>query len=232
MDRVIGTLVEKAGVRSGWARLAQSGLRERRARSRAVSGMKHFAPTLAPALAFALLAACSSPSDDEAAVPADDGDIAAEATGTTPTPTATPTQASAKTLTLDGLGGLTIGKPVPAGSSFAAGEGQIGNGCETLSSPDWPGVYAMRTGGVVKRISVSDGSGVTLEEGVGPGSTIADVRAAFPGFRETPHKYTDGKYLTQPGDDPRLRFETDPDGTVSIIHVGVMPELGYVEGCA
>ena len=194
--------------------------------------MKTLTLMLAPVSALALLAACSSPADDEAAAPTD-GDIAAEAsTSSTPTPSATPTQASAKTLTLDGLGGLTIGKPVPAGSSFTAGEGQIGNGCETLSSPDWPGVYAMRTGGAIKRISVSDGSGVTLEEGVGPGSSIEDVRAAFPGFRETPHKYTEGRYLTQPGTDPRLRFETDPDGTVTIVHVGVMPELGYVEGCA
>lgn len=194
--------------------------------------MKTFTLMLAPVSALALLAACSSPAEEEVAAPAD-GDIAVEATtGTTPSPTAAPTQAAAKTLTLDGLGGLTIGKPVPAGSSFTAGEGQIGNGCETLSSPDWPGVYAMRTGGAIKRISVSDNSGVTLEEGVGPGSSIEDVRAAFPGFRETPHKYTEGKYLTQPGDDPRLRFETEPDGTVSIVHVGVMPELGYVEGCA
>ncbi|WP_370031437.1 hypothetical protein [Qipengyuania mesophila] len=193
--------------------------------------MKTIPLLLAPVSALALLAACSSPSD-EAAAP-EDSDIAADAaTDATPTSSATPAQASARTLTLDGLGGLTIGKPVPAGSSFTAGEGQIGNGCETLSSPDWPGVYALRTGGVVKRISVSDGSGVTLEEGVGPGSTIEDVRAAFPGFRETPHKYTEGKYLTQPGTDPRLRFETDPDGTVTIVHVGMMPELGYVEGCA
>lgn len=197
--------------------------------------MKHFTPKLAPALAFALLAACSSPSEDEAAV-SDYSDIAtAEATtGAAPPPTAATAQPSAGTLTLDGLGGLTIGEPVPAGSSFTAGEGQIGNGCETLASPDWPSVYAIRTDGVIKRISVSEGSGVTLEEGIGPGSLVADVREVFPTFRETPHKYTGpkGKYLTQPGDDPRLRFEIDPDGTVGVIHVGVMPELGYVEGCA
>ncbi|WP_247712060.1 hypothetical protein [Qipengyuania qiaonensis] len=129
---------------------------------------------------------------------------------------------------------MTIGEPVPEGSGFVAGEGQIGNGCETLTSPDWPGVYAIRVGDDVRRISVSDGSDVALLEGVGPGSTIAQVREAFPSFREEPHKYTgpEGKYLTQPGDDPRLRFEIDPDGRVSIVHVGLMPELGFVEGCA
>ncbi len=180
-------------------------------------------------LSLALVAACSSPADD-APDPAtqESADAVAE-------PATVPSQSTgAKALTLEGLAGLTIGQPVPEDSSFVAGEGQIGNGCETLASPDWPSVYAIRVDGDVRRISVSDGSGVTLVEGVGPGSTIEEVRAAFPGFREEPHKYTgpEGRYLTQPGDDPRLRFEIDPNGTVSIIHVGVMPELAYVEGCA
>jgi hypothetical protein len=32
--------------------------------------------------------------------------------------------------------------------------------------------------------------------------------------------------------DPALRFEIGADGKVSLIHVGTMPVLGYVEGCA
>jgi hypothetical protein len=44
----------------------------------------------------------------------------------------------------------------------------------------------------------------------------------------------DGKYVTQPGTDPGLRIETDPDPdrTVTLMHVAMMPEFGYVEGCA
>ena len=185
---------------------------------------------LAIPLAAALLSACSSQDDNPSAATQSEAAteaIASPASDKTVSP-------GPKTLTLEGLGGLTIGQPVPANSSFTAGDGQIGNGCETLSSPEWPGVYAIRTNGEVRRISVADGSGVKLIEGIGPGSTIEDVRAEFPSFREEPHKYTgpEGKYLTQPGDEPRLRFEINPDGKVSIIHVGVMPELGYVEGCA
>lgn len=184
---------------------------------------------VALSLAVTLIAACSAQDDDPTSIETEEVSDRAANPAISPTPTA-----GAKTLTLEGLGGLTIGQPVPEGSSFVAGEGQIGNGCETLASPDWPGVYAIRVGGDIRRISISDSSDVTLVEGVGPGSTMEEVRAAFPGFREEPHKYTgpEGKYLTQPGDDPRLRFEIDPDGTVSIVHVGMMPELGYVEGCA
>ena len=57
------------------------------------------------------------------------------------------------------------------------------------------------------------------------------------GFREEPHKYVDApaKYLTAPNADsggPALRFEIGQDGKVSLIHVGLMPVLAYVEGCA
>ncbi len=183
-----------------------------------------------PLTAALIVAGCSSEAGD-ASARADTQASQAPTPKPTPTPIAS---AGGKTLTLEELGGLTIGQPVPKNSSFTAAEGQIGNGCETLSSPQFPDVYAIRTNGEVRRISVFGDSDVKLVEGVGPGSAIEDVRSAFPGFVEEPHKYTgpEGKYLTQPGNDPRLRFEIDPDGTVSTVHVGVMPELGYVEGCA
>lgn len=81
------------------------------------------------------------------------------------------------------------------------------------------------------------GGAVTRVEGIGAGASEAQVRAAFPGFREEPHKYEDAPatYLTAPGADtggPALRFEIGQDGKVAAIHVGTMPELGYVEGCA
>ena len=73
--------------------------------------------------------------------------------------------------------------------------------------------------------------------GVGVGSTEKDVKSWFGGFREEPHKYQDApaKYLTAPNaasGDPAVRFEIGSDGKVSLIHVGVMPALGYVEGCS
>jgi len=183
-----------------------------------------------------LLAACSSPDDTATDSPtAEATGIAAEpATTATPTPAA-PAATNPNALALEGLGDLQIGAPVPRRSSFAERGAQIpGSTCHTVSSPDFPGVYAITVDGEVRRITVGGSSPVKLVEGIGVGSTEAEVRAAFPSFREEPHKYIESpaKYLTQPGEDPRLRFEIDKDGKVSLIHVGLMPQLAYVEGCA
>ncbi|WP_367947185.1 hypothetical protein [Sphingopyxis sp. BSNA05] len=139
---------------------------------------------------------------------------------------------SATTLTLAGLGDLRIGQAVPAGSRWA----QISEGCHVLSSPDYPDAYAIVEGGTLRRISISKGSRVKLAEGIGPGASEAVVKQYF-SFKATPHKYGDppAKYLTAPNaasGASALRFEIGSDGTVSQIHVGTMPVLGYVEGCA
>jgi hypothetical protein len=140
-------------------------------------------------------------------------------------------------LTLEGLGALRIGQAVPAGSGWAERGAQISDVCRTITSPDHSGVYAIVEGGKVRRVTVGERSDVKLIEGIGVGSTEAQVRAAFPGFREAPHEYVEppAKYLTAPnaaGGDPALRFEIGADGKVSLVHVGTMPVLGYVEGCA
>lgn len=140
-------------------------------------------------------------------------------------------------LGLQGLGDLRVGKPVPPGSSWAERGAQVSETCRTVSSPDFPGVYAIVERGEVRRISVGQRSDVKLAEGIGVGASEADVNASFPGFRAEPHAYQEApaKYLTAPGaerGDPALRFEIGRDGKVSLIHVGTMPVLGYVEGCS
>lgn len=199
-------------------------------------------PLLLAAAAWAL-AACSAGETGEpgaaatqsAAASTDDSAMADAAAPTPTTPAAIPTAAD-RMLALEGLGDLVIGEPVPAGSSFAERGAQIGDTCRTVSSPAFPGVYAITEGegGPVRRITVGERSDVELAEGIGVGATEQEVRAAFPGFRPTPHKYVSapGKYLTQPGSGPRLRFEIGENGRVSLIHAGLMPQLGYVEGCA
>ena len=180
--------------------------------------------------------------------PASAPDVAAGATNesrTSPAPatrspapvTPAPATPSGKTLTLEGLGALRIGAAVPAGSSWAERGAQIPGGCSTISSPDFPGTDAIVEGGKVRRITVGERSDVKLVEGIGTGATEAAVRAAFPGFRKEPHKYiaAPGKYLTAPnaaGGDSALRFEIGADRKVILIHIGTMPVLGYVEGCA
>jgi len=188
----------------------------------------------AASLAVLLLAGCGSEPAAERAGTKPDAAVVEDAPQAADAAQPTPAIATAQTLTLEGYGGLTIGKPVPAGSPWVARGAQISDGCTTLSAPDWPGAYAIVEENVVRRITVSDESEAKLIEGIGPGSTEAEVRKAFPSFVAEPHKYVEApaKYLTQPGTDPRLRFEIDDEGKVSLVHVGMMPTLAYVEGCA
>ena len=191
--------------------------------------------------ALALLAACSNDSAEDAEVSTDAEQATAAETDSAPVASEpagdsasdSPTGADT-TLALEGLGDLTVGQRVPSGSSFAARGAQVSDACTILSSPDYPSVYAMVTEGVVKRITVSEGSPVRLVEGIGPGSTEAEVTAAFPGFVASDHKYVaaPAKYLKQPGGDARLMFEMGSDGRVQHVHVGMEPELSWVEGCA
>lgn len=78
---------------------------------------------------------------------------------------------------------------------------------------------------------------VRLSENIGVGSTEKEVLKSFRGFRAESHKYVSNpaKYLTAPNaasGNSALRFEIGDDGKVSLIHVGMMPVLSYVEGCS
>ena len=206
--------------------------------------MRGSAPTLALVLA---LAACSPAADTPAAdapaaniavpAPAATGAAAAApATVATDRPVPAPSAAAGtKTIGLEGLGTLRIGQPAPTG--WAERGAQTSAACRTVTSPDYPGVYAIVTEGKVRRITVGKRSDVTLVEGIGVGASEKDVAKWFAGFRSEPHKYEESpaKYLTAPnaaGGDPALRFEIAQDGRVSMIHVGTAPVLFYVEGCS
>lgn len=201
----------------------------------------------ASALALTALGACSaSPdaADNTASATAPANDIAMPTppepivNAAEPTPTASaPPAAAANVLALEGLGDLRIGEPVPAGSSWKERGAQTGPECRTVSSPDFPGAYAIVTDNKVQRITLGERSDVKLAEGIGVGATEADVNKWFAGFRAEPHKYeaAPAKYLTAPnaaGGSSALRFEIGADRKVRLIHVGLMPVLGYVEGCA
>ncbi|MFT4055340.1 MAG: hypothetical protein QM681_12605 [Novosphingobium sp.] len=185
------------------------------------------------ALALLPLAACSSgPEEPSVTASASEESLASEAAPSEAVPAS-----DAQVLGLEGLGNLKIGRPVPKGSSWAARGAQESDGCSTVSSPDYPGVYAIVTESKVRRITLGANSTVKLAEGIGFGASEADVMKWFAGFREEPHKYeaAPAKYLTAPNARPResaLRFEIGADGKVGLIHVGEMPVLAYVEGCA
>ncbi|MEH6757362.1 MAG: hypothetical protein V7676_07610 [Parasphingorhabdus sp.] len=196
--------------------------------------MKHIL-SLVP---FALLAACSSQSAPDADPVADDLSSAAPPAPEASVPEQTapvPTQ-STNILSLTGLGDLRIGEPVPATSNWSARGAQASDECIIMSSPDYAGAYAIVEGGAVQRISIGDRSPVKLAQGIGPGASEAAAKKYFP-FPETPHKYEDApaKYLTAPNadsGDAALRIEIGSDGKVSVIHVGTMPVLAYVEACS
>ena len=197
--------------------------------------MRHSSLFAASAAVLTLaLAACSPASN----APADTAPQAPPAATPAPSTAPAPTPAtSPKVLGLEGLGDLRIGQPVPAGSAWASRGAQASDSCTTITSPDYPGVYAIVTDGKVQRITLGQRSDVKLAEGTGVGDSEADVKKWFAGFREEPHKYeaAPAKYLTAPNaesGDPALRFEIGADGKVKLIHIGVAPVLGYVEGCS
>lgn len=183
---------------------------------------------------LALVAACSQPAPT---APAAEASATPAAQPTAEAPSTSAPSPAGNILGLEGLGDLRIGQAIPAGSSFAERGAQTSDACRTVTSPNFPGVYAIVEGGKVRRITLGERSTVKLAEGIGVGASEADVRKWFAGFREEPHKYVEapGKYLTAPNaasGDPALRFEIGADRKVSLIHVGTMPVLGYVEGCS
>ncbi|UZK64802.1 hypothetical protein [Sphingomonas sp. M1-B02] len=214
--------------------------------------MKHLSASSTAILAVTLAAAaCSSGPDEPSAAAPTPG--ATDVLRTAPAPAAPPNPLSnraadapgpvspaatpAKLLALEGLGNLRIGQPVPENGPWRERGAQTSDACRTVSSPEYPGVYAIVSEGKVQRITVGKRSDVKLAEGVGAGASEKDVKKWFAGFREEPHKYEDApaKYLTAPNaaaGGPALRFEIGRDGEVSLIHVGTMPVLAYVEGCA
>lgn len=191
----------------------------------------------ASAVAITLAMAACSPAPNTPAEPAPVPPPSAPVTpAPTPTPPPMPTAAS-KVLGLEGLGDLRIGQPIPTGSAWASRGAQASDSCTTVSSPDYPGAYAIVTDGRVQRITLGQRSDVKLAEGIGVGDSEADVKTWFAGFREEPHKYVaaPAKYLTAPNaasGDRALRFEIGADGKVTLIHIGIAPVLNYVEGCS
>ena len=121
-----------------------------------------------------------------------------------------------------------LGVPTTAGGRDEA--------CTIIQSVALPaGVSFMVVNDVVARVQVDSGTVVT-EEGVGIGTSEAQVKAMYGGrVTATPHKYTAGRYLTvrsaAPADSGfRLLFETDGK-QVTRYRAGRMPEVQWVEGC-
>jgi hypothetical protein len=154
-----------------------------------------------------------------------------------PAPAATdsaPAAAPPWRVTARGIGALRVGMTMaetaaalgaPVAASATPAE------CAYVTPPGAPdGVKLMTLGGRVARVDVTS-AGVRTEEGAQVGDSEMRVRELYPRAVASPHKYTDGRYLTVIGDaSHRLVFETDGE-RVTRYRSGRLPEVEWVEGC-
>jgi hypothetical protein len=99
-----------------------------------------------------------------------------------------------------------------------------------------PGIGLMLGEGSIKRVEVRRGEFATAA-GARIGDSEDRIRSLYPGrVTVTPHEYTDGHYLTvvpssRADSAYRIVFETDGSRVVNY-RAGVLPHVGYVEGCS
>lgn len=134
--------------------------------------------------------------------------------------------------------------PLRAGMSVADARAAVGGAlaepanreCDHLRPPGGPaGVLLMIVSGRIARVEVSDPT-VATAAGARVGDSEARINELYAGrVRTTPHKYTDGHYLTVRGAGAdsvhRLVFETDGQ-RVTRYRGGRLPEVEWVEGCS
>lgn len=184
------------------------------------------------------LAACATPKDQ----PADSVSVT-PAPGSADTgsgePTATPDSLSV--VTEYGLGKLRAGMTVAeAGSVFPGFKIPVRrnrNACMYATADSLPsGVRVMVEQGKVARVEVLEGS-VQTAKGARIGDTEERIKRLYPNqVTVSPHKYTDGHYLTvvpaATADSAyRIIFETD-GRRVLRYRAGTRPQVEYVEGCS
>jgi hypothetical protein len=139
-------------------------------------------------------------------------------------------------LTYDGFGAVKIGMRFPnASRSFPSSLARGANYENTCYYADakrgFQDVSFMFTDGKLARVDVS-GKNYTTAEGAKVGDTEARIKWLYKNrVVVTPHKYTDGHYLTVKRGKFAYVFETDGK-RVTQFRAGKFPEVEYVEGCS
>lgn len=145
---------------------------------------------------------------------------------------------------INGMGPIRVGMTV-AQASKAAGvqlvsEGSYPNGgsCFYVKPKGGPNNVAfMVSENRIARVDVMRNSSITTLSGAKLGDPESRIKSLYPGQIEvTPHKYTNGHYLTFVPKDRedrnyRVVFETDGQ-RVTDFRAGKLPEVEYVEGCS
>lgn len=103
--------------------------------------------------------------------------------------------------------------------------------CDFVKTKSGPkGVAFMVEQRHISRVDVTSGSTAT-SAGARIGDTEERIKSLYPGIVVTPHKYTDGHYLTYSGNGGKIVFETD-GSKVTKYRAGSGSSVDYVEGCS
>jgi hypothetical protein len=140
-----------------------------------------------------------------------------------------------------GLGPLQVGMSRSQAETIVGGSLDIGGNsawkaCGYTPSERLPsGVRIMVEDGTIARIDVRAGN-VATAEGARIGDSEDRIRQLYGSRMATsPHKYTNGHYLTiaAVGADSAFRIVFETDGArVTQYRAGRLPSVAYVEGCA
>lgn len=99
------------------------------------------------------------------------------------------------------------------------------------------GMLVMVLENKIARVDVTDSSTVPTSTGAKIGDTEERIQSLYPGrVAVTPHKYTDGHYLTVKAANAAdslnfIIFETEKN-KVTRYRAGVMPGVAFIEGCS
>ncbi|MEP6549687.1 MAG: hypothetical protein ABJB95_00820 [Gemmatimonadales bacterium] len=135
--------------------------------------------------------------------------------------------------------GMTVAEAKAVFPSFEMppGTGPGSGACDYAAVKELPrGVRVLVEDGVVGRVDV-DTSTVPTAAGARVGDSEARIKSLYPNqVNVSPHKYTDGHYLTvtpraKSDSAFRIIFETDGKRVINY-RAGQRPQVEYVEGCA
>ena len=143
---------------------------------------------------------------------------------------------------INGMGdlriGMTLGEAERAARSKLVPSGKIDRECYYVRPHKGSQhISMMVVEGRIARIDINPGSSIKTLSGAGIGDSEQQIEKLYRDrLKVSPHKYTDGHYLTflpigKADRNYRLIFETDGRRVVNY-RVGKMPEVGYVEGCS
>lgn len=166
---------------------------------------------------------------------------------TTTTVATTVAPASDVSVSIRSIGPVRIGMTVSEAED-ASGLTLVGEPDPTISencyfvapdgAPGYEGVSFIVVDDRIGRVDIDPPSTITTRSGAGIGSTEQELRDLFPGQIEDAAEFiVDGRAVMfvpqdEVDEDYRVIFELDEQSTVARFRSGVLPPVGFGEGCA